>query len=217
MKKKWIIQKEVKKTNTTIKELPLYLISIILTNIIFYAFLIPAAFLYPGYSPFKNTVSALGNTSINPNGWFLFSISLILMAIALIPFIIATKRWYKTQPSVKKYIQAIIVIGLFNSFAMVMIAIFPTDTASEQHNFWSLMNFLCIELVILLAIVGLRNHPAYWKRLSIIAIMDFVFCITYLYLLGAYRPIATIFEWFTFIFILGFLLMLGINMYKEEL
>lgn len=201
----------------TIKGIPLYFISVILTNILYYAFLIPAAFLYPGYSPFQHTVSALGNTSKNPNGWFLFSICLILMAIALIPFIIDTKKWYESQPSVKKYIIAIQIIGLFNSFSMVMIAIFPTDTASAQHSFWSLMNFLCIELVILLAIVGLRKHPSYWKRLSIIAVMDFVFCATYLTLLRVYRPIATIFEWLTFIFILGYLLMLGLNMYKKEL
>ncbi|MFX1255312.1 MAG: DUF998 domain-containing protein [Promethearchaeota archaeon] len=203
--------------NKTIKGIPLYLISVILTNIFYYAFLIPAAFLYPGYSPFTHTVSALGNTTNNPNGWFLFSISLILMAIALIPFIMEIKKWYESQPSVKKYIIPIQILGYFNSFALVMIAIFPTDIASAQHNFWSLMNFLCIELVILLAVIGLRNHPSYWKRLSIIALMDFVFCITYLYLLIAYRPIATIFEWLTFIFILGFLLMLGLNMYKKEL
>lgn len=199
------------------KRIPLYLISAVLGNILYYVFLIPAALLYPGYSPFQHTVSALGNTTKNPNGWFLFSICLILIGIALVPFILGTKRWYKSQPSVKKYIIAIQLLGLFNSFAMIMIAIFPTDTASSQHNFWSLMNFFCIELVILLAIIGLRNHPSYWNRLSIIAIMDFVFCATYLYLLRAYRPIATIFEWLTFILILGYLLMLAINMYKEEL
>jgi hypothetical protein len=139
------------------------------------------------------------------------------MAIALIPFILGLKKWFESQASVKKYILAIQIFGLFNSFSMVMIAIFPTDIASAQHNFWSLMNFLCIELVILLAIIGLRNHPSYWNRLSIIAILDFVFCATYLFLLSAYRPIATIFEWLTFIFILGYLVLLGINMYQEGL
>lgn len=203
--------------NKTIKGIPLYLISVILTNIFYYGFLIPAAFLYPGYSPFSHTVSALGNTTKNPNGWFLFSISLIVMSLALIPFIIDAKKWYDSQPSVKKYIIAMQIIGFFNSFSMVMIAFFPTDIASPQHNFWSLMNFLCIELVIILAVVGLRNHPSYWKHLSIIAIMDFLFCATYLTLLQLFRPIATIFEWLTFICILGFLLMLGINMYKEQL
>ncbi|MFX1535422.1 MAG: DUF998 domain-containing protein, partial [Promethearchaeota archaeon] len=108
----------------------LYLISAALSNFLFYAFLIPAALLYPGYSPFRNTVSALGNTTKNPNGWILFSICLILMAIALIPFILGTKKWYESQPSVKKYIVAIQILGLFNSFSMIMIAIFPTDTAS---------------------------------------------------------------------------------------
>ncbi|MFX0209095.1 MAG: DUF998 domain-containing protein [Candidatus Hodarchaeota archaeon] len=195
----------------------LYLISAALSNFLFYTFLIPAALLYPGYSPFQHTVSALGNTTKNPNGWFLFSICLILIAIAIIPFILGTKRWYVSQPSVKKYVQAIQTIGLFNSFSMVMIAIFPTDTASAQHNFWSLMNFICIELVIVLAVIGLRKHPSYWNRLSMIAILDFVFCATYLFLLSAYRPIATIFEWLTFIFILGFLFLLALNMYKEGL
>jgi hypothetical protein len=139
------------------------------------------------------------------------------MAIAILPFIFGTKKWYESQPSVKKYVQSIQIIGLFNSFSMVMIAIFPTDTASAQHNFWSLMNFICIELVIVLAVIGLRKHPAYWNRLSIIAILDFVFCAIYLFLLRAFRPIATIFEWLTFTFILGFLLLLAVNMYKEEL
>jgi len=205
------------KMNKTIKAIPLYLISLILTNIFYYAFMIPGALLYPGYSPFEHTVSAIGNTTRNPNGWFLFSISLILMAIALIPFIFDTKKWYEAQSSVKKYVIAIQIIGLFNSFSMIMIAINPTDTASEAHGFWSLMNFLCIELVIVLAIIGLRNHPSYWKRLTIIAVLDFVFCITYLVLLRAYRPIATIFEHLTFMLILGYLLLLGYNMYKEDL
>ncbi|MHA1725457.1 MAG: DUF998 domain-containing protein [Promethearchaeota archaeon] len=201
----------------TIKGIPLYLISIILTNIFYYGFLIPGALLYPGYSPFTHTVSAIGNTTKNPNGWYLFSISLILMAIALIPFILSLKKWYEVESSVKKTIVAIQVIGLFNSFALVMIALNPTDLSSAQHNFWSLMDFIFIELVILLAVIGLRKHPSYWNRLSIIAIFDFVFCITYLYLLNAYRPIATIFEWLTFILILTYLLMVGLNMYKEKL
>ncbi|MHA2294367.1 MAG: DUF998 domain-containing protein [Candidatus Hodarchaeales archaeon] len=106
--------------NTTIKGIPLYLISIIVTNITYYVFLIPAAYLYPGYSPFQHTVSALGNTTNNPNGWFLFSACLILMAIALIPFIIDQKKWYESQPSVKKYVITIQVFGLFNSFSMIM-------------------------------------------------------------------------------------------------
>ena len=202
---------------STHKKIPVYLISVVLGNFLYYALLIPAAILYPSYSPFQHTVSALGNTTRNPDGWFLFSICLILIAIALIPFILGTKRWYKSHISVKKYILGVQCIGLFNSFAMIMIAIFPTDLASAQHNFWSLINFLCIELVILLAVIGLRNHPLYWNRLSIIAILDFICCATYLYLLKAYRPIATIFEHITFVLILTYLLLLGFNMYKEEL
>ena len=34
----------------------LYLISVALSNFLFYAFLIPAALLYPGYSSFRHTV-----------------------------------------------------------------------------------------------------------------------------------------------------------------
>ena len=186
-------------------------------NICYYAFLIPAAFLYPSYSPFKYTVSALGNTEKNPDGWILFSISLILIGIALIPFFVDMKKWYEIQPNVKKHVIAIQILGYFNSFSIAMIAIYPTNTHSMEHNFWSLMNFLCIELIVLLAIIGLRKHPSYWKYLSIIAIVDFIFCATYLTLLRFYRPIATIFEWLTFIFALGFILLIALNMYKEGL
>ena len=198
---------------------PLFLISIISTNILYYIFLIPAALVYPGYSPFKNTVSALGGVNKNPNGWWLFSLSLILMALAILPFIFEMRRWYKTHPSIKNYIYAIIVVGVFNSFSMIMIAIFPTDlpATSDLHDFWSVMDFLCIELVILFTIIGLRQHPAYWNRLSIIGLSGFVFCITYLFLYINFRSVATIFEWLTFMTTLGFLLMVGINMYKENL
>ena len=201
----------------TIKGFPLYLIYAILANIFYYALLIPAAFLYPEYSPFLHTVSALGNTEKNPNGWFLFSISLILIGIVLVPYFFDLKKWYESQPTFKRIIMAIQVIGYFNSFSLFMIAIFPTNTASFLHGFWSLMNFLCIELVILLVVIGLRKHPSYWRHISTVAVVDFVLCITYLTLLRVYREIATIFEWLTFIFALGIILLIGLNMYKTSL
>jgi hypothetical protein len=123
--------------NNTDKKLPLYLISAALSNILYYALLIPAALLYPGYSPFQHTVSALGNTTINVNGWFLFSICLILIAISILPFIFCTKRWYETQLSVKPYIRSIQILGLFNSFSMVMIALFPTDIELQYTAVYS--------------------------------------------------------------------------------
>ena len=203
--------------NKTIKGIPLYLISAILGNIFYYTFLIPAAFLYPGYSPFQHTVSALGNTTENPNGWFLLSICLILIGIALIPFFISVKKWHESYPKVKNYMIAIQILGLFDCFSMVMIGISPTDTVSAQHDFWSLMNFLCIYINLLLFIIGLRNHPSYWKRLSIIGVMNFAFCASYLTLIIVYRLFANIFEHLTFIVVLGLILMFALNMYKEEL
>lgn len=201
----------------TIKGIPLYLISAIIANILYYAFLVPAAFIYPGYSPFTHTVSALGNTERNPNGWFLFSICLISIGIALLPFFMDVKKWSENYPSTKNYVLTIQIVGYFNSFSLIMIAIFPTNSASLLHNFWSLMNFICIELVILLVIIGFRRHPSYWSWLSIVGAVDFVICITYLTLLNVYRPIATIFEWLTFILALAIILLLALNMYKEEL
>ena len=200
----------------TIEEMPYYFKSIILTNLLYYALMIPGALLHPGYSPFTHTVSEIGNTSNNPNGWIFFSLSLIFMASAILPFIYGLKAWYVNDPSVKKYIISAQLVGYFNSFAMIMIAIHPTNLFSGQHNFWSLVNFICIELVILFAVIGLRNHPAYWNRLSIVAGFDFVFCIVYLLLLNHISYAPTL-EWLTFIFILGYLLGLGYIMYKEGL
>lgn len=200
----------------TIKEIPYYFKAIILTNLLYYVFMIPGALLHPGYSPFTNTVSEIGNTTKNPDGWFLFSLSLIFMAFAILPFIYGLKNWYLNEPSVKKYIIPAQLVGYFNSFALIMIAINPTDRASDAHNFWSLVNFICIELVIIFAVIGLRNHKAYWNRLSIVAGFDFVFCIVYLNLLH-HNDYAPTLEWLTFIFILGYLLGLGYIMYKEGL
>lgn len=201
-----------------IKEMPYYFQSIILSNLLYYGLMIPGALLYAGYSPFTHTVSSIGDTVKNPNGWIFFSLSLIFMASALLPFIYGLKAWYINDPSVKKYIIPAQLIGYFNSFTLIMIAIHPTNLFSGQHNFWSLMDFICIELVILLAVIGLRNHPAYKNKLSIIAGFDFVFCFTYLYLLIIVKyTFAPTLEWLTFIFILGYLLGLGYLMYKEGL
>ena len=199
----------------TIKGLPYYFKFIIISNILYYGFLIPAALIDPGYTPLKYTVSSLGDTAKNPV-WFLFSICLILMAFTLLPFIYGLRYWSDSQPFTLKVILPIQAIGYFNSFAMIMIAINPTNLASAQHNFWSLVNFICIELVILLAVIGLRNHPAYNNKLSIIAAFDFVFCIVYLQLLH-HNPYAPTLEWLTFIFILTYLLGVGYMMYKNGL
>lgn len=199
----------------TIKGLPYYFKFIIITNILYYALLIPSAIIDPGYTPLKHTVSSLGDTAKNPV-WYLFSICLILMAFTLLPFIYGLKYWHITKPFTKKVILPIQAIGYFNSFAMIMIAINPTNLASAQHNFWSLVNFICIELVILLAVIGLRNHPDYRNKLSIIAGFDFVFCIVYLNQLH-HNPYAPTLEWLTFIFILTYLLGVGYLMYKSKL
>jgi hypothetical protein len=140
-----------------------------------------------------------------------------LIGIVLVPYFFDLKKWYEPHSTLKGNIIAIQVIGYFNSFSLIMIAIFPTNTASDLHGFWSLMNFLCIELVILLVVIGFRKHPSYWKRISIVAMVDFVLCITYLTLLRVFREIATIFEWLTFIFALGIILLIALNMYKTGL
>ncbi len=199
-----------------IKELPYYFKAIILGNLLYYGFMIPGALLHPGYSPLTNTVSEIGNTSKNPNGWIFFSLSLIFMAFVLLYFIYGLKAWYVSDSTVKKYIIPAQIIGYFNSFTLIMIAIHPTNLFSDAHNFWSLMDFICIELVILFAVIGLRNHSAYKNQLSIIALFDFVVCIVYLYLLPRNKYAPTL-EWLTFIFILGYLLGLGYLMYKESL
>ena len=200
----------------SINELPNYLKAIIITNIFYYGLLIPGALLYRGYSPLTHTVSSIGSTTKNPDGWIFFSLSLIFMAYTLLWFIYGLKSWYISQPFVKKTIIPIQIIGYFNSFAMIMIAIHPTDLFSSQHNFWSLVNFICIELVILFAIIGLRNHPVYDNRLSLIAVLDFVCCFVYLNQLPV-NPYAPTLEWITFILILTYLLILGFIMHKNKL
>ena len=58
----------------TFKGFPLYFKSIIVSNILYYVFMVTGGLLYSGYSPLTFTVSSIGNTEKNPNGWFLFSL-----------------------------------------------------------------------------------------------------------------------------------------------
>lgn len=55
--------------------------------LIFSIFLLLSAIFYPNYNLIDNAISDLGVPYLNPNGWFLWSIGMIFIGLAMIPFI----------------------------------------------------------------------------------------------------------------------------------
>ncbi len=206
-----------------IKEYPISLITAIIANILYYAFLIPASFTFlkfpfQTYNPFFDTVSSLGDTGKNPRGWILFSICLILLGIILVPFFIDMSRWYDNQPEKKKLIRTIQILGYLNSVSMIMIGIFPTDIRSFEHGFWSFMNFLFIVSIIIITIITLWDHPSYIRQIAYIGVFTCGSCFLYI-IFGIFnlRGITTIWEWLTFIGSLAYALAIALNIYNKGL
>ena len=206
-----------------IKEWPISLITAIIANILYYAFLIPASFTFlkfpfQAYNPFLDTVSSLGDTGKNPKGWILFSICLILIGITLVPFFIDMNRWYDKQPEKKKLVRIIQILGYLNSISMVMIGFYPTDIRSFEHGFWSLMNFLFIVSMIIITIIALWDHPSFIRQIAYLGFITCGFCFLYI-ILGIFdlRGVTTIWEWLSFMAGLAYALTIALNIYKKGL
>ena len=84
--------------------------------------------LYPAaYSPVKNWLSDLGNSTNNPKGAILYNVGCIATGIALFPFFIGLYEWYADEKRRKTAIVATQVIGCAAAFSLIMIGVFSEN------------------------------------------------------------------------------------------
>jgi hypothetical membrane protein len=110
------------------------------------------------YGPWQdNTLSQLGNPTLNPDGFILYLVGCAVAGILAIAFFLSLGRWKvsgsRNQNRLLLLVQA---LGSVGGFALFMNAIFP-ENEYAQHHFWAGLVFNSFAAGTLLAI------PALWR------------------------------------------------------
>ena len=103
---------------------------------IFFTFILLGIATYPTpYSMQADTISHLGRTELNPNGWFLFTIALWSTALGLIPFYFVLFKLFRAE---NKVLTAITVILYFlTSAGLCMAGTFQEASAFNKLHLYS--------------------------------------------------------------------------------
>lgn len=127
-----------------------------------------AAFLYPGgYDYFSYYFSDLGavvakNGELNTLSSTLFSVTLTLIALALVPFWLIARSSF-TESRLERVLSKLgSALGLMSSPFMIGVALFPIDTQLNNHFFMFLIFFPLFTVASLLysiAIILNRRYP----------------------------------------------------------
>jgi hypothetical protein len=78
-------------------------------------------------------ISNLGNPNLNPRGWFIFSITLIIVSILLIPHVLYLNHHYHSDAP--KFTTAIVVFISFSIIGLIGVAIFDENNFTYHYIF----------------------------------------------------------------------------------
>jgi hypothetical membrane protein len=129
------------------------------TAVSFALFGVLAATRFPRpYGPWQdNTISQLGNRTLNPDGYVLYLAGCALAGIFGIAFFLSLNRWRTTRtPSQSRLFFLVQLLGVAGSFGLLMSGVF-SENDYPQHHFWSGVIFNAYAAAALLAI------PALWR------------------------------------------------------
>ena len=136
-----------------------------------------AAFLYPGgYDYFGYYFSDLGavvarNGETNLISRILFSITLTVLALALIPFWINLRKLFTENNKQKLLSKTASTLGVISTPFLILLAFLPMDTQLELHLLATLIFVLFFVLAVLLYSVIFflnKNYPKYIGLMGII-------------------------------------------------
>ena len=118
-----------------------------------------AAVRFPhAYGPWhNNTLSQLGNSNLNPNGYILYLVGCAVAGIFAFAFFLSLGRWNASgTPNQKRLLLLTQALGAVGGLALLMVAIFP-ENEYAQHHFWAGVLFNSFAATTLVAI------PALWR------------------------------------------------------
>jgi hypothetical membrane protein len=118
-----------------------------------------AAMRFPhAYGPWhNNTLSQLGNSNLNPDGYILYLVGCAVAGIFAVAFFLSLGRWRVSSTANQKRLLLLMqALGVVGGFALFMVAVFPEDEYA-QHHFWAGVLFNSFAAATLVAI------PALWR------------------------------------------------------
>lgn len=117
-----------------------------------------AAIHFPtAYSPLHNTLSQLGNPTLNPNGFQLYLIGCCLGGIFAIGFFLSLAPWHASGSRLQNRALFLIqILGVVAGFGLVMNAVFPENQLTI-HHFWAGVVFNSLGVAMLLAPFAFRR------------------------------------------------------------
>jgi hypothetical membrane protein len=166
--------------------------------------------LYPtAFSPAKNWLIDLGNSTYNPNGAVLFKIGCILTGTALFPFFIGLYKWYTEEKRFRTPLLVAQAVGCVTAFSLIMIGVFSEDSG-WLHHLWSQVFFI-LNLTVLIQIGSfLLTHPRFIRAIAYCG-----FIVAAINLMFLFLPNTSLLEWFTVFTALGYAGLLSYNMAKK--
>jgi len=143
---------------------PLSTLSGILVIVFYCSFTLISWALYPdAYGPVTHYLSRLGNFNDSPFGAYFYNWGCILTGVALFPFFIGLKDWYKNQRVAARYIFMVgQLVGLASAVALVMIGVYSEDLGAP-HMLASTIFFELNFVTLILVCLPLLIHPSFSK------------------------------------------------------
>ncbi|MHA2393504.1 MAG: DUF998 domain-containing protein [Promethearchaeota archaeon] len=145
----------------------------------------------PLFSPLKNYMSSLGNSSYNPNGATIYNSSVIISGLLFIVFFIGLYQWQDNKKSNKTLLYATQIVGFLLSITIILTGIYSEDFQT-QHIFWSIIAGIMGFLVnVFIAYYLFRQKESIAKmNYSIFGLMGF-----YIIMLFILSPQHVLTEW----------------------
>ncbi len=143
------------------------------------------------FSPLKNYMSSLGNSSFNPDGAFFYNVSIIVSGFLFIIFFIGLSLWYTDILIDKTLLMATQIVRCLLAITIILTGVFSEDF-KPQHIFWSIIaGILGFFVNVLLAVYLVRQKEAI-KKISYSIFILIGFYVIFLFILS---PDHVLTEW----------------------
>ncbi len=165
--------------------------------------------LYPfEFTPMTHYLSRLGNFDYSPFGAIFYNLGCILAGLALIPFFIGFRIWYRGQMRVNFILSIGQGLGILSGIALIMIGVF-SENQGALHMLASSVFFLLNFFVLLVLSIAFLLHDRSLKLVPIYGILFDIAAIILELQIGG--PIV---EWYTVFGSLLFVILVIYDTYR---
>ena len=137
------------------------------TSILFFCVFafISMIFFTGSWNPLDNTLSQLGNSSLNPNGAIFFTIGMILAGLSSLVFYIGFYKRYSIKYSDDKLTVAL-AFGHINVISVILTGIFSESVHYTLHIIFSISIFITFIPILYLVGTFFISNSIYTKAVS---------------------------------------------------